>query len=99
MALASRSTANSRLCVFDTAIATDNLGDHIIMDAVWEVIHSVFGPLIQTQRIATHVKMPRETYPTLGQFDLGLVGGTNILKSHMFIRANWRLRFHDMFYL
>jgi hypothetical protein len=99
MALASGSTGNSRLCVFDTAIATDNLGDHIIMDAVWDVIHSIFGPGAQTTRIATHLMMPPETYRRLSQFDVGIVGGTNILKSHMFIRANWRLRLRDMFFL
>lgn len=98
MALASRSTANSRLCVFDTAIATDNLGDHIIMDAVWDVIHSIFGP-DTPPRIATHQLMPRETYRNLSQYDVGIVGGTNILKSHMFIRANWRLRPYDIFFL
>jgi polysaccharide pyruvyl transferase WcaK-like protein len=99
MALASGSAGNLRLCVFDTAIATDNLGDHIIMDAVWDVIHSIFGPGAPTTRIATHLMMPRETYRRLSQFDIGIVGGTNILKSHMFIRANWRLRLHDMFFL
>jgi len=85
--------------VFDTSIATDNLGDHIIMDAVWDVLYSIFGPGIQPQRIATHAWMPREAYRTLGQFDIGIVGGTNILKSHMFIRANWHLRLYDMFFL
>jgi polysaccharide pyruvyl transferase WcaK-like protein len=98
MALAPRSTANSRLCVFDTAIGTDNLGDHIIMDAVWDVIHSIFGP-DTPPRIATHLLMPRETYRSLSKYDVGIVGGTNILKSHMFIRANWRLRPYDMFFL
>jgi polysaccharide pyruvyl transferase WcaK-like protein len=89
----------ARLCVFDTAIATDNLGDHIIMDAVWEVIHSIFGPRDPVKRIATHQYMSRETYRILPQFDVGIVGGTNILKSHMFIRANWRLRLYDALYL
>ena len=68
------------------------------MDAVWDVIHSIFGP-DTPPRIATHELMPRETYRSLSQYDVGLVGGTNILKSHMFVRANWRLRPYDMFFL
>jgi polysaccharide pyruvyl transferase WcaK-like protein len=99
MAVVPKSISRPRLCVFDTAIATDNLGDHIIMDAVWDVLHEVFGRDPTVERIATHQYMPKEAYPGLANFDLGIVGGTNILKSHMFIRANWRLRFRDMFYL
>jgi polysaccharide pyruvyl transferase WcaK-like protein len=99
MAVENLRTDSSRLCVFDTSIATDNLGDHIIMDAVWEVIHSVFGTVDGVRRIATHEYMPRKTYRTLSQFDVGIVGGTNILKSHMFVRANWRLRLYDVLYL
>jgi polysaccharide pyruvyl transferase WcaK-like protein len=99
MAVAPRSVAGSRLCVFDTSIATDNLGDFIIMDAVWDVLHSIFGPGVEPQRIATHRYMPREAYRSLSRYDLGIVGGTNILKSHMYIRANWKLRAHDLLFL
>jgi hypothetical protein len=64
-----------RLCMFDTAIATDNLGDHIIMDAVWDVVHSIFGPDMDSERIATHQYMPKDAYGKLSKFDLGIVGG------------------------
>jgi hypothetical protein len=54
---------------------------------------------MDSERIATHQYMPKDAYGKLSKFDLGIVGGTNILKSHMFIRANWRLRFRDALYL
>ena len=87
------------ICVFDTAIATDNLGDHIIMDAVWDVIDECIGLDVDVERVATHTYMPRELYSRLRSFELGIVGGTNILKSHMFVRANWRLRPYDALFL
>ena len=85
--------------VFDTAIASNNLGDAIIMDAVWGVFHEIFGRDARPPRIATHTYMSRHTYGTLGDCELAIVGGTNILKSHMFVRANWRLRPYDMFFI
>lgn len=88
-----------RLGVFDTAIASDNLGDEIIMEAVEEVIGEVFGRQAEPIRIATHSYMPRAAYAQLAQMDIGIVGGTNILKSHMFVRANWRLRPYDIFFV
>ena len=53
MAVAAGSAARSRLCVFDTAIATDNLGDHIIMDAVWDAIGPIFEGA-EFNRIPSH---------------------------------------------
>ena len=90
---------SGQVCVFDTSIGTDNLGDHIIMDAVWDAFREIFGDAAAPERIATHLYMPRQTYGSLRRCALGIVGGTNILKSHMFVRANWRLRLHDMFFL
>ena len=81
-----------RVGIFDTAISTDNLGDIIIMDAVMEPLAEIFGGDARMERIATHAFMPKSTLVTLAQCDLSIVGGTNILKSHMFYRANWRLR-------
>ena len=89
----------SRIGVFDTSICTDNLGDCIIMDAVWDVIHEIFGSGVLTDRIATHRFMSRDSYRLLPGMRIGIVGGTNILKAHMFVRANWKLRLHDAFRL
>src|ERR1043166_7727111 len=76
--------------VFDTAIESDNLGDHVIMDAVWDVLRSVFAG-------ASFVATPSHRRATLAETSAGrkaglsIVGGTNILKSHMLVRGNWRI--------
>ncbi|TAK98630.1 MAG: polysaccharide pyruvyl transferase family protein [Rhodospirillaceae bacterium] len=76
--------------IFDTAIDSDNLGDHIIMDAVWRIVRSLF-------KDATFLRTPSHRRATLAELRAGrkasfsIVGGTNILKSHMLIRSNWRI--------
>jgi polysaccharide pyruvyl transferase WcaK-like protein len=76
--------------IFDTSIASDNLGDHIIMDSVWEALQPLLAG-VPTMRTPSHRRA------TLGEMwrgrkaALSIVGGTNILKSHMLIRSNWRI--------
>jgi hypothetical protein len=76
--------------VFDTAIESDNLGDHIIMDAVWSVVR----PLLAD---ASFLRTPSHRRASMAEIlagrkaALSIVGGTNILKSHMLVRGNWRI--------
>lgn len=76
--------------MFDTAIESDNLGDHFIMDAVWEVVQTLFSD-------TAFLRTPTHRRVTLSEMALGrkaafsIVGGTNILKSHMLVRGNWRI--------
>jgi polysaccharide pyruvyl transferase WcaK-like protein len=76
--------------VFDTAIESDNLGDHIIMDAVWDVLRPLFAE-------ASFLRTPSHRRARLSELwsgqkaGLSIVGGTNILKSHMLVRGNWRI--------
>lgn len=76
--------------MFDTAIDSDNLGDQFIMDAVWEAVKPLFPG-------ADYLRTPTHRRASLGQMragrkaDLSIVGGTNILKSHMLVRGNWRI--------
>ena len=76
--------------VFDTAIDTDNLGDEIIMDAVWDVLRRIF-PAATFRRIASHRHASIRQMLTGRKADVSVVGGTNILKSHMLFRGNWRI--------
>lgn len=101
MSLTATSTcaAPAAIGVFDTSIGTDNLGDHIIMDAVWDVLGELFGATSDMERVPTHRFMSRHEQQSLADMRFAIVGGTNILKSHMFIRANWRLRPQDAFFL
>lgn len=76
--------------IFDTAIDSDNLGDQIIMDSVWDVVRELFPD-------ATFTRTPSHRRATIAEMHAGrqaalsIVGGTNILKSHMLIRGNWRI--------
>jgi len=86
MALAADDAGSSRLCVFDTAIATDNLGDHIIMDAVWDVLRPLFSDA-SFLRTPSHRRASLSEIWTGHKAALSIVGGTNIL-----IRSDPRLR-------
>ncbi len=76
--------------MFDTGIESDNLGDHFIMDAVWEAVRPLFPD-------ADYVQTPTHRRASLAEISAGrraafsIVGGTNILKSHMLVRGNWRI--------
>ena len=76
--------------VFDTAIESDNLGDHIIMDAVWSVLRPLFAEA-SFLRTPSHRRARLSEIWTGHKAGLSIVGGTNILKSHMLVRGNWRI--------
>jgi hypothetical protein len=76
--------------VFDTAIDSDNLGDGIIMDSVWKVLKDLF-PQAEFLRTPTHRRATLAEIRAGRRAPLSIVGGTNILKSHMLIRGNWRI--------
>jgi len=78
------------LNLFDTAIESDNLGDHIIMEAV----RNALKPLFRNARVVetpTHRRAALREMMAARHANLSIVGGTNILKSHMLVRSNWRI--------
>jgi hypothetical protein len=76
--------------MFDTSIVSDNIGDEIIMDAVWSIIREVF-PDATFMTTATHRYATPAELSAGRHASLSIVGGTNILKPHMFYRGNWRI--------
>jgi polysaccharide pyruvyl transferase WcaK-like protein len=80
--------------VFDTAIDSDNLGDHMIMEAVWGVLRPVFAEGVFV-RTPTHRHASLAALLAARSHDISIVGGTNILKSHMLVRGNWRISLLD----
>jgi polysaccharide pyruvyl transferase WcaK-like protein len=76
--------------IFDTAAQSDNLGDEIIMDSVWEVLRPLFAG-------ASFIRTPSHRYARLAEMwaarkaHCSIVGGTNILKSRILVRSNWRI--------
>ena len=76
--------------MFDTGIDSDNLGDHFIMDAVWDAVRPIF-PGADYLRTPTHRRVTMAERARGRKAPLSIVGGTNILKSHMLVRSNWRI--------
>ncbi|WP_158240700.1 polysaccharide pyruvyl transferase family protein [Telmatospirillum siberiense] len=76
--------------LFDTAIESDNLGDHFIMDAVWDSVRALF-PDAAFRRTPTHRRASFSEIKAGRKAAFSVVGGTNILKSHMLVRGNWRI--------
>jgi hypothetical protein len=76
--------------MFDTGIDSDNLGDHFIMDAVWDAVRPLF-PGADYVRTPTHRRVSMAERARGRKAPLSIVGGTNILKSHMLVRSNWRI--------
>jgi polysaccharide pyruvyl transferase WcaK-like protein len=76
--------------VFDPSIDSDNLGDDIVMDSVWKVVRPLF-PGAHFVCIPTHHFASLPELLAARKAALSIVGATNILKSHMLIRSNWKV--------
>ncbi len=84
------------ITVLDTSISTDNLGDEIIMDAVYDTVREI-APNSYVCKVATHDFMGKTSRNLLKRSDLSLVGGTNLLDSTMFSKeALWKLHYLDL---
>jgi polysaccharide pyruvyl transferase WcaK-like protein len=77
--------------VFDTAVCSENLGDQIIMDAVWSQLHRLL-PREFFINFATHDYLGPESYKALERCALSIVGGTNLLSSNMRVPGSWETR-------
>ena len=83
------------IAVLDTSICSKNLGDIIIMDAVWKVIKELF-PKAFYVTIPTHEYLAGRGYELLREADVALIGGTNLLTSNMLLRRQWKIRPQDI---
>lgn len=83
--------------LYDTSVATRNIGDFIIMDAVKD--HLV--PLVSQQIVTlpTHDSIGLEGLRILKDSDFSIVGGSNLLSSNLFNYNQWKFRLKDLFYL
>lgn len=81
---------NASITVFNTAINTDNLGDHIIMHYCQKVLLECF-PDYQQVNISTHCVPSAEDEQKMQQTTYRFVCGTNLLTSHIEQWWNWRL--------
>lgn len=78
------------ITLMDTTVASDNLGDQIIVDAVRDVINEIM-PDAYPYTVATHEYMTSASKRLLKESRDAFVAGTNILASNMEARVLWKL--------
>lgn len=79
-----------RVAVLDTAVAGDNQGDRIIMEAVRKEVEELF-PDAFVVTVASHEWMGRPSRKLIRRSDWTLAGGTNLLSSNMWLPRVWKL--------
>lgn len=90
------SSAVRTVTVIDTAVASTNLGDQIIMEAVRRQLADVCpGALLHT--VASHEWMGRRSRRLVGEARVAIVGGSNLLSSRMWWRPLWKITPLDVF--
>lgn len=82
--------------LLDTSVASDNLGDQIIVQAVQDIIQELL-PDAYVYTVATHEYMTAISKRMLRMSDFSIVAGTNILASNMEARTLWKLYPWDAF--
>lgn len=89
---------NQQVLVFDTSVATSNLGDLIIMDAVWKELAVLF-PNAHFLNTSTHEVIGRASYALNKSSIFSFVGGTNLLSSNMNSYNQWEINWFDALFL
>jgi polysaccharide pyruvyl transferase WcaK-like protein len=89
-----RSEGIQVITLLDTAAASTNLGDQIIMDAVRREL-SVLFPHCYVYSVATHERMGRHSRHLLRRSEFAIAGGTSLISSHMWFRPDWKLHPRD----
>ncbi len=79
-----------RITVVDTAIASTNVGDEIIMDAVNKEISELF-PDARQYRVASHERMAGKSHRLVRRSSDAILGGANLLSAHAALRSVWQL--------
>lgn len=89
---------SKKILIFDTSIATQNLGDLIILESVNKTLEKLFpdGRFFNT---ATHESIGLASYKLHKKADLSFVAGTNLLSSNMNKYNQWKVNFYDAAFL
>ena len=85
-----------RAVLLDTSVASTNIGDQIIMEAVRA---ELAAPLADTliASVASHDTMGAKGRALVKAADLVVAGGSNLISSHQWLRSVWRLQPSDAF--
>ncbi|MCD8382609.1 MAG: polysaccharide pyruvyl transferase family protein [Clostridiales bacterium] len=81
---------NGSVFLFDTSIATNNLGDFIIMRYCEDILSDIF-PNYEFVRVSSHIVPSNEQENAAKSIKYKFVCGTNLLTSHIEEWWNWRL--------
>lgn len=82
------------VCIVDTSICTDNLGDETIMDAVNGIIVDMF-PNAYITRVPSHEALSGRTRRFIYDADFCFIGGTNLISSSLNPLGLWRISAGD----
>lgn len=85
-----------RAVLLDTSVASTNLGDQIIMQAVRAELERPLKDALVSS-VASHDTMGRKGRSLVRASDLVIAGGSNLISSHIWMRSVWRLRPLDAF--
>ncbi|MDP3587814.1 MAG: polysaccharide pyruvyl transferase family protein [Sulfuricurvum sp.] len=83
-----------KITIFDTSIASENIGDFIIMDSVNRELKELFKNDMLFYSL-THDKVSRATYRLNKISDYSFIGGTNLLSSNMNSYNQWKINLID----
>lgn len=86
------------ISVFDTSIATQNIGDEIIMDAVYNELYDVFKDDMFL-RIPSHEVIGISSLSLIRNSVFGIVGGSNILSSTMNRYKQWKITLIQSYFI
>jgi polysaccharide pyruvyl transferase WcaK-like protein len=78
------------ITILDTSVASTNLGDQIIMDAVRRELAALM-PEAFAYSVASHEWMGLKSRGLLRRSEVAIAGGSNLLSSRMWVRAVWKL--------
>lgn len=87
-----------KLVIFDASIASDNLGDKIVMDSVLDQLRGIF-PFYFFKTVQTHDVIRGCSYYHINISDLAFVGGTNLISSCMNKTRQWRIGLFDSLFI
>lgn len=81
--------------IYDTSVASPNIGDQIIMDAVNREVEMMF-PDAFVERVPSHDKVSVRGRRILKQADIVIAGGANLLFSQWLKQRHWKMSWLDL---
>jgi len=87
-----------KITIFDTSVASENIGDFIIMDSVKRELYELFNDGMFFHSL-THDKISTASYRLNKISDYSFIGGTNLLSSNMNSYNQWKINLFDSMFL